>query len=292
MSIIRSFLNFVNVAGGGGGGSLGLFVKLAPSSSTDNIIQPTGDFIPLIIRGIAGQTSDLEEWQDSSSNVLASMSASGGFFCQTASFAGVVGGSTVGAGTPYTMKSATVTPPADADYTLTAAELSCQQISVVAGAWTAGHNIIVPTTAGGVWRVSNSSGFALTVKTAAGVGAQISNGFAATVRSNGTDVKYAGVQVNSTTGAMNANGTSSVIALTVSGTLTISAHDIATDTVTGTKIGTATTQKLGFFNAAPVVQQANASQATINAVTDANAKAALQSIYNALKNLGLCAATA
>jgi hypothetical protein len=39
------------------------------------------------------------------------------------------------------------------------------------------------------------------------------------------------------------------------GNLTTSAINIVTDTTTGTKIGTATNQKLGFFNSAPVVQQ-------------------------------------
>ncbi len=68
--------------------------------------------------------------------------------------------------------------------------------------------------------------------------------------------------------------------------------NIITDTSTGTKIGTATNQKLGFFNAATVVQQANASAAGIALVSDANAKTALTAMYNALANLGLCASTA
>jgi len=42
--------------------------------------------------------------------------------------------------------------------------------------------------------------------------------------------------------------------VTINGLLTLSAQNIATDTTTGTKIGTATTQKLGFFNATPIVQ--------------------------------------
>lgn len=50
--------------------------------------------------------------------------------------------------------------------------------------------------------------------------------------------------------------------------------------------------KAGFFNAAAVAQQANASLAGIGSVTDANAKAALTAIRLALANLGLCAATA
>lgn len=40
----------------------------------------------------------------------------------------------------------------------------------------------------------------------------------------------------------------------IDGTLTLSAQNIATDTTTGMKVGTATTQKLGFYNATPVVQ--------------------------------------
>ena len=53
-----------------------------------------------------------------------------------------------------------------------------------------------------------------------------------------------------------------------------------------------TAPMIGFLGAAAVVQQANASQAAITAVTDANAKAALQALYNLLKNYGLAPATA
>ena len=60
---------------------------------------------------------------------------------------------------------------------------------------------------------------------------------------------------------------------TLSAGATMSATSIVTDTTTGLKIGTATTQKLGFFNATPVVQQ--------GATTD---------IGVALSNLGLRAA--
>lgn len=57
------------------------------------------------------------------------------------------------------------------------------------------------------------------------------------------------------------------------GAITLNSGSIITDTTTGLKIGTATTQKLGFFNATPVVQQ---SQAT--------------DIPTVLSNLGLRAA--
>lgn len=44
--------------------------------------------------------------------------------------------------------------------------------------------------------------------------------------------------------------------LTLTDNLTISTKNIITDTTTGTKIGTSASQKLGFFNVTPVVQQA------------------------------------
>lgn len=53
-------------------------------------------------------------------------------------------------------------------------------------------------------------------------------------------------------------GTGTVVAMQTAPTfltsITVSAANIITDTTTGTKIGTATNQKLGFFNSAPIVQ--------------------------------------
>lgn len=67
-------------------------------------------------------------------------------------------------------------------------------------------------------------------------------------------------------------------ATTVDGTVTFNdAKDIAFNTTTGTKIGTATTQKLAFFNATPVVQQA------ANADTSGATLAALETEVNELK---------
>lgn len=53
----------------------------------------------------------------------------------------------------------------------------------------------------------------------------------------------------------NGSGAASFVSLTLNGDLTLSTHNIITDTTTGTKIGTSATQKLGLFGAAPVVQQ-------------------------------------
>ena len=74
-------------------------------------------------------------------------------------------------------------------------------------------------------------------------------------------------------------------ALTLNGNLDASTRDIVTDTTTGTKIGTATNQKIGFFNATPVVQQAAVADATDAASTQAR----LNDLLARLRTLGLIA---
>jgi hypothetical protein len=74
-------------------------------------------------------------------------------------------------------------------------------------------------------------------------------------------------------------------ALTLNGNLDASTRDIVTDITTGTKIGTGTTQKIGFFNATPVVQQAAVADATDAASTQAR----LNDLLARLRTLGLIA---
>lgn len=90
---------------------------------------------------------------------------------------------------------------------------------------------------------------------------------------------------------------------TFAANVTLSAKNIITDTTTGTKIGTATSQKLGFFNATPVVQQATTGTTTgftagagtavlsDSTFTGGTGSAAytIGDVVKALKNLGLLA---
>jgi len=55
--------------------------------------------------------------------------------------------------------------------------------------------------------------------------------------------------------------------LTVAGGTLSEGSNLAVGTTTGTKIGTATTQKLGFYNATPVVQGAAVPDITVTATT-------------------------
>ena len=80
-------------------------------------------------------------------------------------------------------------------------------------------------------------------------------------------------------------------------------HDLIIGTSTGTKIGTATTQKIGFFNATPVVQQSGVNETTgftagsgtaVNDVSTFTGNAGstayrVNDIVKALKNLGILA---
>lgn len=64
-----------------------------------------------------------------------------------------------------------------------------------------------------------------------------------------------------TTGTLGAGAT------TLGGNLTLGDNNVVAGTTTGIKVGTATTQKLGFWNATPVIQPAAAAQAAAAAQT-------------------------
>ena len=70
----------------------------------------------------------------------------------------------------------------------------------------------------------------------------------------------------------------------------VDALDFVFGSTTGTKIGTATTQKIGFYNATPVVQPTNVTNPTGGATIDSEARTAIDAILTRLETLGLFAA--
>jgi hypothetical protein len=66
-------------------------------------------------------------------------------------------------------------------------------------------------------------------------------------------------------------------------------NNISCGTTTGMKIGTATTQKLGFWNKAPVVQPAAVADASGGATVDTEARTALNALLARLRTTGLIA---
>ena len=80
--------------------------------------------------------------------------------------------------------------------------------------------------------------------------------------------------------------------LTASGGITIGdTWNISVSGNIGTKIGTATNQKIGFWNAAPVAQQAHIADPSGGATVDAEARTAINSINALCATLGLTAAS-
>lgn len=74
--------------------------------------------------------------------------------------------------------------------------------------------------------------------------------------------------------------------VTISNDLTISDEgNVILATTTGTKIGTATDQKLGFYNVTPVVQPTGASQEAITATGTANASSLTCTVIASLHSL-------
>lgn len=96
---------------------------------------------------------------------------------------GLFGGSTV----PFNWKAVTVTPATDANVTLVAAEYSAPEISIATGAWTAGHNIVMPNLRG-FWMITNNTAFIATI-IASGASVPIAAGRVAIVRCNSVDIK-------------------------------------------------------------------------------------------------------
>jgi hypothetical protein len=126
------------------------------------------------------------------------------------------------------------------------------------------------------------------------VGATVTIGSAAVTGSGALTVTA--TAANLTLAATGANTvivqTNGAARLTVAdATVTVAdAVDFVFNTTTGTKFGTATGQKIGFFNAAPVIQRTNVANPTGGATIDAEARTAIDDILSRLETLGLFAA--
>jgi hypothetical protein len=103
--------------------------------------------------------------------------------------------------------------------------------------------------------------------------------------SSGTFPSYLAVEAT-TTGTR-----AEVLRFNGAGMIMADAKNITLNATTGTKIGTATGEKLAFWNATPVAQQAHIADASGGLVVDTEARAAIASINALLATLGLTAAS-
>lgn len=134
------------------------------------------------------------------------------------------------------------------------------------------------------------------------IGAAAASGVAMTVISSGTNENLAINAKGSGTISLNATATGTV---TIGSSLTFAdAKNVIFNATTGTKIGTATTQKLAFYNSTPIVQPAASTDTTTGAAGGTttvflnttytggvgSSAYTVGGILASLKNLGLLAA--
>ena len=103
----------------------------------------------------------------------------------------------------------------------------------------------------------------------------------------GVDVAFYGVTASN---SMVWDASANALVFVAAG-ITLGVTNITLDTTTGTKLGAATNQKLGFWNATPVIQQAHIADAAGGGTIDAESRAAIASINALCATLGLTAAS-
>jgi len=112
------------------------------------------------------------------------------------------------------------------------------------------------------------------------------NGGAVEILSSTSFLLGAGVDLDLQNNAILNGGAISCDTITI-----VDANDIVVGTTTGTKIGTGTTQKLGFWNVTPVVQPGHIADPTGGSTIDTECRAQLVLLLSDMAELGLQAAS-
>lgn len=120
-----------------------------------------------------------------------------------------------------------------------------------------------------MWSVQNTfgwttGGISTSVLDAANNGLTIStNGTTDTVQLGGTLIQNTSIEIDSYTLSFTKNIFCCLQLSASTGLHLGEAIDITTGTTTGTKIGSSTSQKIGFWNATPIIQPASTNQAAL-----------------------------
>jgi hypothetical protein len=88
----------------------------------------------------------------------------------------------------YAKESATITPDADSDYTLTTGENLYGKLTLVDGSWTSAHNIILDNSIGEKIVDNTAGSYTATVKTSGGTGIDVLAGTTRQLYNDGTNV--------------------------------------------------------------------------------------------------------
>lgn len=160
----------------------------------------------------------------------------------------------------YVDGSATITPAADGDVTLSPAQAATGSLTLVTGAWTQARNVIVPATAKMFW-INNASIYDATIKTVGGTGTTVVAGRAAVVYCNGTNVvdptsairsigteqTWQNVTASRAAATVYYNTTGRPIMVMVSGTAGVNSIGMLYATVNGVQIGGDGSQGTGSY---------------------------------------------
>lgn len=163
----------------------------------------------------------------------------------------VAGASTITSYTDHRLWGCALNPRAsinmatDANKTLTMAESRADILNITSTTLTVTRDIVLPL-APKMWLVNNATtgGQSIRFIGTTGTGTTIPNGARAVIYSDGTNIVPIGGSI--------------IVDTTISEGI-----NLITGATTGTKIGTAVTQKLGLWGVTPVVQPASANQAVV-----------------------------
>lgn len=274
-------------------GVFGASSNLTYSGGQLLVTSPATSTVPAVIKGFSGQTANLQQWQNSSGTVLAAVSASGSLG---------VGATNPDSATQAYITQTTTGSQANALRTKgPGSSVGNWRGRIVAGgdntafimgeynsqAWLGGHNAVL--TAWNDFHIQPDGAANLLIAAGAAdsptgrMGVGISSPQAKVhIKTHSTSVPNLILEgVSSQTANLQEWQNSSGVVLSAIS----SAGDLISNTTTGTKIGTATNQKLGFFNATPVVQQTGGA-ATAGALYTATEQGMLQKVYDALRTFG------
>lgn len=109
------------------------------------------------------------------------------------------------------------------------------------------------------------------------------------VNAGATDIAYENLDVTLDTNAITTTNTKTLSNKTLDSITMSNGANIALGSTTGTKIGTATTERLGFYNATPVTRRAFVAAPTGGIAVDTEARAAINSLRQILIDLGFMA---
>jgi hypothetical protein len=269
-----------------------------PQSSARNVIQPTGDFIPLTLRGNVAQTVPLLQFENSSGTVVGQVDVIGRaqfgfttiFPLQGLTFFYDFSSQTSGSlfGIRGTLQTVTA---ADSSANLTGGNFNAsfqgtfKSTGALFGIQANANHQSTDTgvSATGVSGAVNKNSTGTLATAVAGL-FQVNNNNA-----TGNITSAYGIRVSSPTKTGNIPTCRGINIQNQGGAGVTTAIGLLIDAQSGAGTNIALqvgAGNEGFFGATPVAQQTGASAAGIAAITDANAKAAVQALQTALANLG------